>query len=327
MIYHSDPYHSEAIPPGVPVSTGELKLSEESSTAPEPVGKTENERGICFRSESISEDKPNSASGECKARSCTECPLRRSCGRVAPVFCAASVTALDLHDALRKQGVVVVKGLIDAEKAALWIEETLGTRTVRQPQGSHYTDVKPKEDRKMLSDAQGMVPLPPHVDGSQDEVTPVVVGLYCKEQSSQPEATCVASLRDFILNCCTDEERAWLATYQHQWGHTFESRGRRPVLAPIVSVLNADIMCRWSHNLLRTGQSSPNVEAGGFSFVPHELSVVLTERLDAYLEDRRNYVEAVADQGDLVLIENRAHVHFRGALKSLQRWFVRFWEV
>jgi hypothetical protein len=196
---------------------------------------------------------------------------------------------------------------------------------IRQPHGSWFTEVKPDKKFAPVSDAKGMVALPPHTDGNAERVPPCVVGLYCKSQSETPEATCVSSILAFMRTSCTRAEQHWMTTHLQQWSHKFESRGQPPVAAPVCAIIGGQPVFRWSTNLLVTGQSSPVANCVAPGFVPDEMAVSLATKLEAFVADSSRTVAVCAEAGDLLLIENHTRVHFRGPLKSMDRFFVRFW--
>jgi hypothetical protein len=261
-------------------------------------------------------------SSVCKGGNCRRQPEK---GASASRFHCDEVTPFKLAAELEEKGVAVIKGLTNADDAAHWAERLIGSQMMRQPQGGLFTDVKPDKAFLNRSDAKGRAPLPPHTDGSNENIPPAVIGLYCVEQSAVPEATCVCSMLEFMCTACTSEEQRWMQNKQQQWSHSFEALGRMPVMAPVCTIIGAKPVIRWSTNLLLTGESSPTLDGAGREFVPDEMVAGLVKKLQTFANKPEQTVAVCAETGDLILIENRTRVHFRGALASLDRFFKRFW--
>ena len=260
----------------------------------------------------------------CKGGSCP-CRPRAAAGVRVRRLHADEVTPFELVEQLEKTGAAIIKGLPNAEAACRWAKRMTGCRVMRQPQGSLFTDVKPERAFAHLSDAKSRAPLPPHSDGSNEIIPPAVVGLYCVRQSATPEATCVCSIREFMRRACTAEERRWMQTKPKRWSHSFETMGRKPVEASVCAVIAGRQVFRWSTNLLLKGESSPSVHGSGNGFVPDSMVVGLVKKLEAFAAEAGQTAAACAETGDLILIENRTRVHFRGELVSEDRFFKRFW--
>lgn len=234
------------------------------------------------------------------------------------------ITQFELASQLHNVGAVVVSGLENAAAAADWIVSKTGCDLILQPQGGYFSDVKPNPKFLDKSDAQGIKALPPHSDGSSEEIPPAIVCLFCLHQAGDPEPTLVVNFEDFLRTTCSRSEIEWLTTKTQKWSHSLENRGKPPVLSPVITYKGGFPLYRWSHNLLLRGESSPTISDPHF-FCPDPVAVEIAMKLDAYLQRGGAVTPVFAETGDLVVIENRRRLHFRGPLKCMDRSFVRFW--
>jgi alpha-ketoglutarate-dependent taurine dioxygenase len=176
-----------------------------------------------------------------------------------------------------------------------------------------------------LSDAKSQKTLLPHTEASDYKNPPKFLVLWCKMHSScGGGATTLVDIKGFLQKLTEAEKRKLMQTQCFFGSRTGVHKNRTPgVITPILSFSDGKPNFRYSYNLLKYGDYSPNLDALE-EFTPDPFVAEIAERFLKYFED--NHFSINMKQNSLLLWDNRSMVHSRTAYidpaRELKRIFL-----
>jgi hypothetical protein len=182
--------------------------------------------------------------------------------------------------------------------------------------------VKSQQSFLNLSDAKSQKTLLPHTEASDYQVPPKYLALWCKQPSAcGGGATTLVRISGFLSEL-SEAEVSQLMQTEYFFGsrngvHKNRTEG---AIAPILSFPDGKLNFRYSYNLFKYGDYSPNPD-NLEDFTPDPFVEAIAEKFLTYFERRHFAIQM--EQYSLLLWNNQSIAHSRTAYTDPTRELAR----